>query len=41
MNEAWNLTIQCLVIVGLSTGEPTLGLIVILSYIVSVKYITV
>lgn len=39
--EAWNLTTQCLGIVGLSIGGPMLGLIVILNNPVSVKDLTV
>ena len=39
--EAWNSTILCLEAIGLSTGEPTLGLIVTQNYIVSASDITV
>jgi len=41
MEEAWNLTIQYLEIAGLNTGEPMLGLIVILKNPVCVKNISV
>ena len=41
MKEAWNLTTQHSATVGLSIGEPTVGLILILSFLVSVKDIIV
>ena len=38
---AWNLTILCLEIVGLSIGEPMLGITVIQRNLASAKDITV
>jgi len=41
MEDAWNMMILCLEIVGLSNGEPTFGLTVICSSSVRDKDITI
>ena len=41
MEEAWNWTILCVEAIGLSIGEPTLGLIVTRNRLASAKDIIV